>query len=238
MDVGVPNRILLEVAPGNLEVYLNANADIPTPQSYTCCAGVFPNESITDFDNFTTDPSTFILTNIYDRYLPRNFTRMPISYNSQNFSNKIPEIPIKLCISSEEWEGIAPICTITILNSQGFPVNFTIKHSQIEEFSLLPPILQEKIQIFNKVFEDIEGSKLSRAETKRKGIWGNKEFTYGEIEFIDVISIFELSRPRPGETFWDLGCGNGRCLIAFSLLFPEIKSIFGVEYLENLSECC
>jgi len=44
------------------------------------------------------------------------------------------------------------------------------------------------------------------------------EFTYGEIDFINFIPILEKCNIQPGETYWDLGCGAGKSLIAVGLL--------------------
>jgi precorrin-6B methylase 2 len=46
-----------------------------------------------------------------------------------------------------------------------------------------------------------------------------------------------LCEPKPGEVFWDLGCGAGKCMVAAALGFPNLHSVNGVEYLEGLYEC-
>ena len=48
------------------------------------------------------------------------------------------------------------------------------------------------------------------------------------------IPILEYAKPKPGEVFWDLGCGAGKPLITASLAFPELKVCRGIELLENL----
>ena len=48
------------------------------------------------------------------------------------------------------------------------------------------------------------------------------------------IPILEYTKPKPGEVFWDLGCGAGKPLITASLAFPELKVCRGIELLENL----
>ena len=50
------------------------------------------------------------------------------------------------------------------------------------------------------------------------------------------IPILEYTKPKPGEVFWDLGCGAGKPLITASLAFPELKVCRGIELLEKLAE--
>jgi len=61
------------------------------------------------------------------------------------------------------------------------------------------------------------------------------ELTYGEVTFSHFIPILEFADPKPGEVFWDLGCGAGRPLISASLAFPELKACKGLELLGQLA---
>jgi len=47
--------------------------------------------------------------------------------------------------------------------------------------------------------------------------------------------LLELTKPQPGEIFYDLGCGGGRPLFIASLAFPFLKKCVGIEYLEGLA---
>lgn len=60
------------------------------------------------------------------------------------------------------------------------------------------------------------------------------EFTYGEVLFPYFIPLLELTEPKEGEVFYDLGCGGGRPLFIASLNFPSLKKCVGIEYLEGL----
>jgi precorrin-6B methylase 2 len=64
------------------------------------------------------------------------------------------------------------------------------------------------------------------------------EFTYGEIDFLHIIPALQLTTPQPHEVFWDLGCGAGKCMAAMALLYPQLSSVNGVEYLPALYSLC
>ena len=36
-----------------------------------------------------------------------------------------------------------------------------------------------------------------------------KEFTYGEVNFMSFLPMLGFVEPKPGEVFYDLGCGSG-----------------------------
>ena len=101
---------------------------------------------------------------------------------------------------------------------------------------LLTGELAEKLELFKSIFATVEGSSISQSERKRLNCSGKSEFTYGEIDFIHMAPVFALCNPKPGEIFWDLGCGAGKCLAAMALLYPQLKKVCGVEFLDKLYE--
>ena len=44
-----------------------------------------------------------------------------------------------------------------------------------------------------------------------------------------------MTNPKPGEAFYDLGCGTGKPLITASLAYPELKICKGIELIEALT---
>ena len=58
---------------------------------------------------------------------------------------------------------------------------------------------------------------------------------YGEVVFYYFIPLLEYAKPKPGEVFYDLGCGAGKPLLTASLAFPKLKVCKGIEYLEGLA---
>ena len=236
-----PTRISLEITPGlgYIELYANNSQSLPTPEIYTWSVGLSAFEKVTDPDHYSPNPATFVNTNPYDAVLPRNFTRspsqLPISPN-KNFGNYGKTL--NFCISSEEWEGIPPYCCVALKNLTNAPLKLNIAITEYLEHTLLPESMKQSLELFNNIFENIEGSRISRAETKSRNLGDNKEFTYGEIELLDIAPVFALCCPKADDIFWDIGCGAGKCLVAVALLYPQFRAICGVEYLEQLSECC
>jgi len=45
-----------------------------------------------------------------------------------------------------------------------------------------------------------------------------------------------MAKPLPGEIFYDLGCGTGLPSAIAAIMFPELASSGGVEYLEVITE--
>ena len=241
LDKKGETRIIIKLVPGlgYLEIYGNNYNEIPTEENYTWCSGVFSKEDNIDKDFYTPDESTFINTNIFDKIVPRQFTR-----KSSNLSNYIKNTiksndPLILCIGSDEWEGILnPICSIAIKNINNDPIQYTIEKYEYYEHELLPNNIKTIKSSFERIFEDNIGEIISRNEIKKLRLLNNKEFTYGEIEIISIIGVFELCKPQAREIFWDLGCGIGKCLIAAGLLYPQLLQINGVEYIGKLYDKC
>ena len=63
---------------------------------------------------------------------------------------------------------------------------------------------------------------------------GQTEFTYGEVMFHQFVALMNLADPKPGEIFWDIGCGGGKPQAIAALVFPFLKSCKGIELLDNL----
>ena len=47
--------------------------------------------------------------------------------------------------------------------------------------------------------------------------------------------MLEFVKPKPGEIFYDLGCGSGQPLLIASLAFPKLKACRGIELLDDLA---
>lgn len=142
------------------------------------------------------------------------------------------------CNDTDEWKYANPTCFIAVKNLTDSPVEYTIRCREVLEMSLLEPATEEKYTLFKSIFESVEGSSVSQGERKRLGVAGKSEFTYGEVEFVHMMPVFELCEVKPGQVFWDLGCGAGKCLVAAAMLYPELQACKGVEYLDRLYELC
>lgn len=58
----------------------------------------------------------------------------------------------------------------------------------------------------------------------------NKEFVYGEIDFLSFFTILEKARPKSGDVFYDLGSGSGKAVFTAAMFFDLSKSC-GIELL-------
>lgn len=58
----------------------------------------------------------------------------------------------------------------------------------------------------------------------------NKEFIYGEIDFLSFYCILKQTKPKDGEIFYDLGAGTGKAVFCSALFFNLSKSK-GIELL-------
>jgi hypothetical protein len=142
------------------------------------------------------------------------------------------------CNDTDEWKYANPICFIAVKNLTDAPVDYTIRCKELLEMSLLDPLAEEKYSLFRSLFENVEGSSVSQGERKRLGVSGKSEFTYGEVEFVHMIPVFELCEVQAGQVFWDLGCGAGKCLVAAAMLYPQLAASKGVEFLDRLYDLC
>ena len=61
----------------------------------------------------------------------------------------------------------------------------------------------------------------------------DKEFIYGEIDFLSFYTILEKAQPQPTDVFYDLGSGAGKAVFTAALFFDLSKSC-GIELLPPL----
>jgi SAM-dependent methyltransferase len=92
--------------------------------------------------------------------------------------------------------------------------------------------VDDAAKIFNLLFNNIDGFSISMNNRKRLNL-DSKELTYGEITFLAFRKILAHVNPKPGEIFYDLGCGTGKVVVAAALLAPW-KEVFGIEILEDI----
>ncbi|MDR1413337.1 MAG: class I SAM-dependent methyltransferase [Puniceicoccales bacterium] len=100
--------------------------------------------------------------------------------------------------------------------------------------------IDDQKQIFEKVYEGINGSAISHRGRAEMNSDDTRHLIYGEFSFEELGRTFT----QPGieekilscRTFGDLGSGTGRIAIGMSLLFPHFSKIIGVELVKALSE--
>jgi SAM-dependent methyltransferase len=77
---------------------------------------------------------------------------------------------------------------------------------------------------------------ISRSYRDEHNIQG-EEYTYGEVMVQTLAKLLEYVQPKPGEIFYDLGCGAGKALFSTALYYPYLQ-IKGIELLPPLYELC
>ena len=86
-------------------------------------------------------------------------------------------------------------------------------------------------QVYSKALEGIDAYNTSLKERMTRNILTQKEFNYGEVYFSYFIPILDFVEPKPGEIFYDLGCGTGKPLLIAALAFPWLAECKGIELL-------
>jgi hypothetical protein len=93
------------------------------------------------------------------------------------------------------------------------------------------------LELFNSLFDGTDGHDLSnKARTEMDMHW-KTELIYGEIRYLYFVPVLEFVKPKPGEVFWDLGCGAAKPQALASLNFPFLKACKGIEFLKRLADC-
>ena len=127
---------------------------------------------------------------------------------------------IKVILESESWRFIGTKAHFGLYNKSGSPKQYTFKLTEILEEDLLSAEVRDKFIFFDSLYKQIDAQQVSQNDRSRFNVCDKTEFTYGEVLFPYFIPLFELTQPKEGEVFWDLGCGGGRPLVIASLNFP------------------
>jgi hypothetical protein len=86
--------------------------------------------------------------------------------------------------------------------------------------SCLAEDLRKRNDVFDLVHEGTDAHLTRDKGRSEKDLHWQTELIYGEVLFQHFIPALEYAEPKPGEVFWDLGCGGGRPLITASLAYP------------------
>jgi hypothetical protein len=94
------------------------------------------------------------------------------------------------------------------------------------------PMLEKTENTLKKLFKNNRAKIASLAYRKLRFI-KDREFIYGEVNFLSFHHIIEKAKPQPQEIFYDLGSGTGKAVFTAALFFDFSKSC-GVELLPPL----
>jgi hypothetical protein len=99
-------------------------------------------------------------------------------------------------------------------------------------------IAEESLSLFNELMSDTTlevGKKLSKEERDQKNLNEQKSLIYGEVDFASFYRVLRKINVKPGGTFYDLGSGTGKALMA-ARLTRDFRRCIGIEILEGLHQ--
>ncbi|CEG58283.1 MULTISPECIES: hypothetical protein [Legionella] len=94
--------------------------------------------------------------------------------------------------------------------------------------------IEKKTRILEELYKKVH-AKSSSIRYRLLHLIQNKEFIYGEIDFLSFYTILERTFPSTKDVFYDLGSGSGKAVLSAILFFNVNKSI-GIELLPPLYE--
>ena len=136
------------------------------------------------------------------------------------------------------WNDVSTQIKIGVHNSdpEAGPVDFTIRVRDFAPRDVYPEDVKLRSDIINAAYVKIDVINTSWAERESKDLLGNRDYTYGEVRFHSLYPLLQLADPQPGEVFFDLGCGTGLPSAIAAIMFPELASSEGAEYIEIIAE--
>ena len=94
--------------------------------------------------------------------------------------------------------------------------------------------IEKKAHILEELYKKVH-AKSSSLRYRLLHLIQDKEFIYGEIDFLSFYTILERTSPSNQDVFYDLGSGSGKAALSAALFFNVNKSV-GVELLPPLYE--
>lgn len=94
--------------------------------------------------------------------------------------------------------------------------------------------LEKKTHILEALYKKVY-ARSSSIKYRLLHLIQDKEFIYGEIDFLSFYTILERTSPSTKDVFYDLGSGSGKAVLSTMLFFNVNKSI-GIELLPPLYE--
>ena len=97
-------------------------------------------------------------------------------------------------------------------------------------------IEEESFALFNECFSECTldmGKSLSKEERNKKQLDDEKNLIYGEVDFHSFFRVLRKINPVKGGTFYDLGSGTGRAVLA-ARFTRDFSKCIGIEILHGL----
>lgn len=100
----------------------------------------------------------------------------------------------------------------------------------------IPNPVKQCYAFINNLYQNIDATALSKQIRQRQNIQDDA-FVYGEIEVLSFAYMLEITKPKPGDIFYDLGCGSGKAVFTAALLY-DFSKCYGVELLQPMYQLC
>lgn len=94
--------------------------------------------------------------------------------------------------------------------------------------------IENKTRILDVLYKNVY-AKSSSIRYRLLHLIQDKEFIYGEIDFLSFYTILERAAPSTQDVFYDLGSGSGKAVLS-AILFFNVKKSIGIELLPPLYE--
>ena len=94
------------------------------------------------------------------------------------------------------------------------------------------PTIDKKRDLLEKLYKQVHAKSTSMLY-RILHLIQNKEFIYGEIDFLSFYTILKRATPSTTDIFYDLGSGSGKTVIS-AMLYFNLKKAIGIELLPPL----
>lgn len=94
--------------------------------------------------------------------------------------------------------------------------------------------IEKRIEVLEALYKNAH-AKSSSIRYRLLHLIQDKEFIYGEIDFLSFYTILERATPSNQDIFYDLGSGSGKAVLS-AILFFNVKKSIGIELLPPLYE--
>jgi hypothetical protein len=236
------SRVEVILSPGwnVLSMFLSPKYHYPNVEEHTWSLGYYNTHDLKE-ESRLYDSDSKLDIDPFDVYLPRSFVRKPNYMEYSEFKrakkkkilNRFPEGELRLCIDTDFFFPSSKYLFIGVRNLTSSSVSFNISIREVTYTDLLPVQFQSIIPILEYQYFDISGKDLSYQERVDNHLTGASELIYGDINFEHFAALIDSLKPRPGEVFWDLGSGIGKCIATVGCMYPELE-VWGVEKLSSL----
>lgn len=92
---------------------------------------------------------------------------------------------------------------------------------------------QARKYFVDALYADMTSSSVSVKARSDNEYTNNMSFVYGDTNLDLLFEVLEFLQPKPGDVFYDLGCGGGQVVFYAALAYPFAKCC-GIEYLKDL----